>query len=57
VLTRNALKSLTQRLTIKNIVAMNAAELQPTKRLWKSIMKKRLLDLGLKENVRFVSLG
>jgi hypothetical protein len=35
---------------------MNVVELQQIKKLWKSIMKKKQLGLGLKESVRFVNL-
>jgi hypothetical protein len=38
-------KSLSLKLIIKSIVLMNAAELQQTKELWKSIMKKKLLEM------------
>jgi hypothetical protein len=41
-------KSLLQRLIIRNIVAMTVAELQPIKRLWKSTMRKKQLDLDKK---------
>gem|GEM_PF-5293227 len=46
-----------QKLIIKNIVVMNAAELQQIKKLWKSIMKKKQLGLVQKENAKYVSLG
>jgi hypothetical protein len=39
-------KSLSLKLIIKSIVLMNAAELQQTKELWKSIMKKKLLEMA-----------
>jgi hypothetical protein len=42
-------KSLLQKLIIRNIVEMIVAGLQPIKRLWKSIMRKKQLDRDKKD--------
>jgi hypothetical protein len=44
------------RLITKNIVLMNVAELQQTEELWRSIMKRKQLEMAHSEpalNVRF----
>jgi hypothetical protein len=41
-----AVKSLIQKLIIKNTAVMNVAVLQQIKKLWKSIMKKKLYGWG-----------
>jgi len=58
VLTQIALtiRILNQKLIIKNIAAMNAAELQLIKRLWKSITRKKLYDLDKKDTVKSATL-
>ena len=43
-----------QKRTIKNIALMNAAELQQTKKLCKSIMKKKLLEMAQYEYAKNV---
>jgi hypothetical protein len=53
---KNAQKTLMLRPITKNIVQMNAAVLQQTDVLWKSIMRKRLFETGLKEYARNVTL-
>jgi len=50
------IRTLSQKLIIKNIVAMNAAELQLIKRLWKSITRKKLYDLDKKDTVKSATL-
>jgi len=45
---------LSQKLIIKNIVLMNAAELQQTKELWKNIMKKKQLKMERLGNAKAV---
>jgi hypothetical protein len=51
------IKTLSQKLITKSIAVMNAVELQQTKRLWKSITRKRLYDLDKKDTVRSVTLA
>ncbi len=55
--TKSVLKSLSQRLIIKNTVPTNVAVLQPTGGSWKSIMKKRLLEMGQLVAVKSVGLS
>jgi hypothetical protein len=50
------IRTLSQKLIIKNIAAMNAAELQLIKRLWKSITRKKLYDLDKKDTVKSATL-
>jgi hypothetical protein len=57
VQTKNALKTLSQKLIIKNIVQMNVAELRPIGALWKSIMKKKQLEMALSVDVKNVVLN
>jgi hypothetical protein len=51
------IRTLSQKLIIKSIVVMNAAELQLIKRLWKSITRKRLYDLDKKDTARSATLA
>jgi hypothetical protein len=46
VVTKNAAKTLSLKLTIKNIVQMNVAVLLLTVESWKSIMKRRLSGMA-----------
>jgi hypothetical protein len=50
------IRTLSQKLIIKNIAAMNAAELQLIKRLWKNITRKKLYDLDKKDTVKSATL-
>jgi hypothetical protein len=43
---KNALKILIAKPIIKSTAQMNAVELPPIKELWKSITKKRLLEMA-----------
>jgi hypothetical protein len=52
----STIRTLSQKLIIKNIAAMNAAELQLIKRLWKSITRKKLYDLDKKDTVKSATL-
>jgi hypothetical protein len=49
---KNALKTLSQKLIIKNIALMSVAVLQLTEELWKSITRRRLLEMVLLVDVK-----